>query len=391
MNKINVFIILSLLLLSSNRLFCQTLSNNSEVSLITISPGKELFSFAGHTAIRIKDPANGIDANFNYGVFDFRTEGFYIKFLKGTLPYQLGAYNFRDEMPLWMEDGRGITQQVLRLDSTQKQQVFDLLMKNYEPENREYQYKFFYDNCSSRVRDVFQTVCGSNLVFSNTLNANQSFRDWLDIYNRKSNNDWTEFGMNLALGLPADEKTNASRAMYIPDNLMAAFDSAKIMQNGQSLNFVSRKQELSEYTIQHTSFPIKPFMLFSVLFLIVASLTFMEYKSNIWHLWIDKIFFSLTGITGWFLIVLWFLTDHGVMNQNLNLIWAFPLVFPAVLFLNKTKGNQKNLRMIFMIQMVLALIFILGFSILPQDFHSAMIPIAAMVLLRSYFIWKRKS
>jgi hypothetical protein len=49
------------------------------------------------------------------------------------------------------------------------------------------------------------------------------------------------------------------------------------------------------------------------------------------------------------------------------------------------------LRMIFMIQMVLALIFILGFSILPQDFHSAMIPIAAMVLLRSYFIWKRKS
>jgi hypothetical protein len=391
MNKINVFIILSLLLFSSNRLFCQTLSNNSEISLLTISPGKELFSFAGHTAIRVKDPANGIDANFNYGVFDFRTEGFYLKFLKGTLPYQLGAYNFRDEMPIWTEDGRGITQQVLRLDSTQKQQVFDLLMTNYEAENREYKYKFFYDNCSSRVRDVFQTVCGSTLAFSNTLNADKSFRDWLDIYNQKSNNDWTAFGMNLALGLPADEKTNASRAMYIPDNLMAAFDSAKVTQKGKLFNFVSRKQELSEYTIHHKSFPIKPFMLFSILFLIVAYLTFMEHQGNKWHLWLDKILFSLTGITGCFLLILWFLTDHRVMNQNMNLMWTFPLVFPLVLFLNRTKGNQNYLRAIFIIQMVLALIFIIGFSFSPQGFHVAMIPITAMVLLRSYFVWKRKT
>jgi hypothetical protein len=391
MKKNFVVIFLSLLLFSGNRLFCQTLSNNSEISLLTISPGKELFSFAGHTAIRIKDPQNGIDANFNYGVFDFRTEGFYLKFLKGTLPYQLGAYNFRDEVPRWMEDGRGVTQQVLRLDSTQKQAAFDFLMENYRPENREYSYKFFYDNCSSRVRDVFQEICGENLRFSQTLNADLSFREWLDIYNRKSNNDWTEFGMNLALGLPADEKTYASRAMYIPDNLMAAFDSAQVLKNGKWVNFVSRKQPLNKTSIVHNSFPVKPFMLFSVLFLIIAAITFIEYKDKTWKLWLDKIIFSITGLTGWLLLVLWFLTDHGVMNQNLNLLCAFAPIFPAVLFLKKKKGSQMGIKIIFIIQMLLVLVMILGFSFLPQAFHISMLPIAGIILLRSYFIWKRIS
>jgi hypothetical protein len=391
MKKNFVVIFLSLLLFTGNRLFCQTLSNNSEISLLTISPGQELFSFAGHTAIRVKDSQNGIDANFNYGVFDFRTESFYIKFLKGTLPYQLGAYDFRDEMPHWTEDGRGVIQQVLKLDSTQKQAVFDFLMNNYQPENREYSYKFFYDNCSSRVRDVFQTICGNKIAFSQTLNANKSFRDWLDIYNQKSNNDWTEFGMNLALGLPADEITNGSRAMYIPDNLMAAFDSAKVLSDGKWVNFVSRKQPLAQATIVHKSFPIKPFMLFSIFFLAIAFVTFTEYQSKEWHLWIDKILFSLTGLTGWLLLGLWFLTDHGVMNQNLNLLWAFAPLFPTVLFFSKKNSSKPLFKTLFMVQTILALIMIIGFSFLPQGFHIAMIPIAGMVLLRSYFIWKRKS
>ncbi|AWV98426.1 lipoprotein N-acyltransferase Lnb domain-containing protein [Arcticibacterium luteifluviistationis] len=391
MNKKIGLLILSLLLFSSNRLFCQTLSENSEVSLLTIAPGHELFSFAGHTAIRVKDTQTGIDINFNYGVFDFRTEGFYLKFLKGTLPYQIGAYNFKQEVPYWFEENRTVTQQVLNLNLTQRQRVFDFLMKNYQPENREYNYKFFYDNCSTRVRDVLEETFGDSLIFSQTLNADKSFRDWLDIYNRKSNNDWTEFGMNLALGLPADEITGANRAMYIPDNLMAAFDSAKVVQNGKVESLVVRKMDLNNASIEHKPLPIKPFLLFSILFLIVAYFTFLEYQKKKWFLIIDKILFSLTGILGYFLLVLWFLTDHGVMNQNLNLLWAFPPVLPFVLFLNRQKGTQKWLQILFMIQAGLAMICILGSSFLPQGFHPAVFPIAGMILLRSFLIWKRKN
>src|SRR5690606_20238491 len=146
----------------------QTLSNESEISLLTIEPGNELWSFAGHTAIRVTDHSQGIDVNFNYGVFDFRKENFYFKFLRGTLTYEIGAYNFREETPYWIQEGRLVTQQVLNLDSIQKQKLFDLLLENYRPENREYAYKFFYDNCSTRVRDIFAKTGDDSLKFSQT-------------------------------------------------------------------------------------------------------------------------------------------------------------------------------------------------------------------------------
>ncbi len=390
MNKVFV-IIFSLLLLQGNRLFCQTLSENAEISLLTIAPGEELWSFAGHTAVRVRDSNTGIDINFNYGLFDFRTESFYLKFFKNTLPYQIGAYNFRQEVPYWLEDHRRVTQQVLRLDSTQKQQVFDFLMDNYKPENREYMYKFFYDNCSTRVRDVLQKVCGDSLAFSQTLNENESYRSWIDLYNQKCESYWVEFGMDILAGLPADEPAGHLGAMYIPDNLMSAFDSARVYQNGKWTSLVSQKFDHNDETIDHKANFIKPFLFFGILLLIIAAVTFMEYQNKKWHIWIDKVLFSITGILGWFMLSLWFLTSHGVMNENFNLFWAFAPVFPAVLFLNRKAGSQTWIKYIFLVQMILALILLVGFSFLPQEFHEAIIPIAGIVLIRSYYIWKRKS
>lgn len=390
MKKNHVLVLLSLLLITSNRLFCQTLSENSEISLLTVSPGKELWSFAGHSAIRIKDPANGIDANFNYGVFNFQTESFYFNFLRGTLPYQLGAYNFRDEMPYWIKDHRIVTEQVLNLSLAQKQKAFDFLINNFLPENREYRYKFFYDNCSTRIRDVFEFSCGDSLKFSQTLNADNSFRDWIDLYNRNNENYWAEFGMDILAGLPSDEKTNANRAMFIPDNLMNAFDSAQISKNGKLTRFVSRKFDHNDDKLEHSHFPIQPFLFFSIVFLALAYVTFLEYQKKKWYVLIDKVLFGVTGLLGWFMLGLWFLTDHEVMNQNFNMLWAFAPVFPAVFFLNRNVGTQKWLKYIFMTQVILALILIIGFPILPQSFHTAIIPIGGLVLLRSYLIWKRK-
>ncbi|MFT4735232.1 MAG: hypothetical protein ACI97P_002150 [Arcticibacterium sp.] len=390
MNKV-FFILISLLLFQGNRLFCQTLSENAEVSLLTIAPGAELWSFAGHTAIRVRDTNTGIDINFNYGLFDFRTDSFYLKFFKNTLPYQIGAYNFRQEVPYWLADHRRVTQQVLRLDSTQKQQIFDFLVNNYKPENREYMYKFFYDNCSTRVRDVLQNACGDSLAFSETLHAKESYRSWIDLYNQKCKSYWVELGMDILAGIPADVPAGHLGAMYIPDNLMSAFDSAKVYQDGRWISLVSQKFDHNDETINHKSNFIKPLLFFGILFLLILGVTFMEYQNKKWYIWIDKVLFSVTGLLGWFMLSLWFLTSHGVMNENLNLLWAFAPLFPAVLFLNRKAGTQTWLKYLFFIQMLLVLLLLLGFSFLPQEFHVAIIPIACLILTRSYFLWKRKS
>lgn len=384
--------ITTLLLLVSifSSVSAQKLSEESQISLLTISPGSELWSFAGHTAIRVLDPRLDIDVNFNYGVFDFRKENFYFKFLRGTLPYEIGAYNFRQETPYWIKEDRIVTQQVLDLSLEQRQKMFDFLMNNYQPENREYRYLFFYDNCSTRVRDVLEEVVGDSLKFSTTLNADSTFRDWIKIYSQKSKNDWSEFGMDLLIGIPSDEVTNSYRAMYIPDNLMHAFDSAQVYKDGRWRPLVSRKYDLNSTSKVPESLPVKPFTLFSILFLGLLYMSYMESQKGKWFILIDKILFTITGICGILFFLLWFFTDHGVTSWNLNILWAIPILFPMALFL-KRQESQPFLKRLFFVQMILAAFLLIGFKFLPQTFNTAIIPIVGIVLMRSYLIWKRKS
>ena len=61
------------------------LSDSSQISLLTCSPGEELYSAFGHTGIRVTDYKNDFDVVFNYGTFDFDQPGFYTNFLKGKI------------------------------------------------------------------------------------------------------------------------------------------------------------------------------------------------------------------------------------------------------------------------------------------------------------------
>jgi Domain of unknown function (DUF4105) len=90
----------------SFQIVAQTLSPNAKISLLTVSPGAELYSTFGHSAYRINDPQQRLDVVFNYGAFDFRTEGFYIKFLRGTLPYQISGNYFENEITGWTQEQR---------------------------------------------------------------------------------------------------------------------------------------------------------------------------------------------------------------------------------------------------------------------------------------------
>ena len=389
MNVKKILGLICLIFSLTTTLSAQQLSDESKVYLLTIAPGAELWSFAGHTAIRVKDPVQNIDVNFNYGVFDFRTESFYFKFLRGTLPYQIGAYNFNQEVPYWFEEGRTVTAQELNLTLGQKQRVYDYLMNNYQPENREYKYKFFYDNCSSRVRDVMKTALGDSLQFDSTLNNDRSFRSWIREYSQKSQNYWSEFGMDILIGIPSDEITGAERAMFLPDNLMHAFDSATVVRNDSIVPFVANKVNLNQGTLMSEASPIRPFAFFSFIFLILALFTFREFQHKVWFMVFDKIYFSLMGLFGLFLVFLWFFTDHGVTSYNLNLLWCLPIVLPAAIVM-KRHDLKQWIKTVFLIQTVAALIYILGFNFLHQQFHIATLPIAAITLVRSALIWRKQ-
>ena len=140
MKKILLFLLISLAAKAQ-------LSSKAEVVLVTVAPGKELHSAFGHTILWVNDPMNGIDRAYSYGTFNFKTENFYLKFLMGTLPYTISVHSMQDEFNYNAQyEKRGMIAQKLQLDSLQKNAIFQALENNIFTENREYAYKFFYDN-----------------------------------------------------------------------------------------------------------------------------------------------------------------------------------------------------------------------------------------------------
>jgi hypothetical protein len=328
-----------LLLAICYSLFAQTLSKEAKVSLITVSPGQELYSSFGHNALWVSDPVQGIDRVYNYGTFDFRTEGFYLKFIRGTLPYQLSVSPMYYTVYGAQAENRSVTEQILNLSLSQKQKLYDFLENNYLPENRQYAYKFFYDNCATRLRDALKAACGDSLVYSTEpISKAQSYRDWMNDYlDAKS---WARFGMNLAIGLPSDHIATPQEEMYLPNNLRSHLDSAKI--GGKRLVLITNPLFEARDTTSDRRSLIEmitgPNTLVLVLMIFLFQITNYQKKREKISYRFDKILFGILGLIGWFLLLLGVATDHGVTNWNIHLLWAVPFHLPLMLFL----GNPKH-------------------------------------------------
>src|SRR6185436_19472361 len=101
-------------------------SCNLRISLLTCSPGEELYSIFGHTAIRVTDKGAGIDVVFNYGTFDdSNPTEFYWNFTKGLMRYALSAYPMKDFVSEYQEQNRGVVEQELNLTCAEKIKLFE--------------------------------------------------------------------------------------------------------------------------------------------------------------------------------------------------------------------------------------------------------------------------
>ena len=321
----------SLLIVHSS--FSQTLSPAARISLLTVSPGAELYSSFGHTAIRVIDPAVGQERIFGWGTFDFSTDNFYVKFLRGTLPYQISVTDMYSMQYGYQLENRSIREQILNLSPTQRQRLFNILNENYRPENRTYQYKFYYDNCASRPRDKIAEACGDSLtVPSKAVLTGKSYRDWMNDY--LGQHPWSKVGMNLALGTPSDVETTGWQAMYLPDQVHDQLSRATLRRaDGRVVPLVAQNLtpfEASNVLRQTIPFIFDPEVVFAVLGIAVAWFTIRRYRRGRVDRWLDRLLFGFSGFWGWFLFLLWVATDHGVTAWNPTLLYLMPLHLPLI-------------------------------------------------------------
>src|SRR5690554_3803016 len=148
-------------------------SEDLSISLLTCGIGDELYSSFGHSAVRIIDHVKGTDEVYNYGTFNYADPNFYTRFTLGKLPYYLDKGTFEDFMYSYQQEKRSVKEQVFQLSLDQKLAIRDFLEQNYLPENRAYAYDFLFDNCSTRIRDLFTQALGPNFFWGEILNNKQ--------------------------------------------------------------------------------------------------------------------------------------------------------------------------------------------------------------------------
>ena len=293
------------------------LSDSATASVITCGAGNDFYTTFGHSAIRITDPARGIDFVYNYGTFDFDTPHFYWQFARGRLNYCLSRSRMENFMAVYDYEQRAVWEQPLNFTTQEVNNLFVALEWNYLPENRYYQYDFFRDNCATRVRDMVEAASGKRTIGFDDW-EDYSYRYWLHEATAGGRLEWWTLGVDLLLGLPADHVCDKSESMFYPMCMMWLYDNAT--RDGEQ--FIQPTEELLQDTRPPLRRSFPPMVVFALIFAVVAVATWRGW----WHRWMDSVLFIIAGILGLFLLFMWFGTDHYCTAWNLNILWASPLL-----------------------------------------------------------------
>lgn len=358
-------------------------SSQTEISILTIGPGKHLNDSFGHSAIRVKDPK--FDIVFNYGTYDFNTPNFYTKFAQGKLNYKIAAEYFYDFESRYIRQNRWIKSQTLNLTPDQNIKFYNYLKHNYKPEHQFYLYDFFYDNCATKIRDVAQQIINNSITFNPPKNLPKlTFRGLIN--SNLKPNSWGHLGINIALGSVIDQPVPDEDYMFLPNYIYDFFNTATIdntipLVKHSELLFKAKEETLS------SNFLLSPLFIFTLISLLIVYITYKDYKSQSRSKWLDVSMFTITGIAGTILLLLWFATDHTATAQNYNILWAFPLnllLIPQLL-----KGLQPswvNRFLKFLLIMLCLLVFHWVVGI--QVFSVVLIPLLIAIAIRYIYLIK---
>lgn len=375
-------IVLSIFLVAS-KVSAQYPTDSVNISLLTLTPGEETYAAFGHSALRVHDPRQGFDYVYNYGTFDFSTPNFYPKFLFGKLLYSLSVSNYQEFYEAYKSWGQGMWEQPLNLTSKEKWQLFSNLQTNYRRENRFYRYAFFRDNCSTRIRDIVEQSVDGKVVYDSSYCKNhESFRQLFTAY-LDFREPWALFGMDIMMGTRTDSIAALKDYMFLPQNLMNLWASAKVMSK-DSAKLLTKKPTLlypSTLTFPKPSPWKSPVAVCWALFALVMVFTYMGYRKRMYFKWLDAILFLITGLLGILLTILMTYSLHTELLKNFNAVWANPinLIFAVSVFI-----KRKPVWLLYLMRAygIVLLVFIPASFLLTQVIPAAAFPLMGILLLR---------
>jgi membrane-associated HD superfamily phosphohydrolase len=353
--------------------------------VLTCGPGSELFTAFGHSALRLHDPILKIDKVYNYGTFDFNAPNFYLNFAKGKLIYQLSVSHYKDFIRAYQYEKRWVESQLLDLSFEDIQLLYAYLEKNARPENRSYQYDFFFDNCSTKIEEVLASVLKDKVSLPNDhIISTKTHRDLIADYTKDFK--WGKFGIDLALGSVIDRRATSKEHKFLPDFIKIGLDEASISTEGQKKPLVGDNITILKEADKPSEVnPFSPMNLFIFIGLIVSLITYKNFKTGRRTRSLDFIMFLFTGLVGVVVLLLWFATNHTSTYENFNFLWAFaPNLLVALALLKKTFPSW--IYIYTKLLMLLLGILLILWIVKVQVFNIALIPLIMALLLRYAYL-----
>ncbi len=191
--------------------------DDTKISLITITPGKEIYSWFGHSAILIEQKDKKAIV-YDYGVFSFNSDNFYEHFLEGKMYYLLIPSYADSRLQVAIDEDRTVSKVELNIPNEKKIDIINFLNYNSQSDNNTYLYDFYTDNCATRIRDIFNWATDNEFKqWAQNQYTPFSFRD-LSI-KQLDNSLFVNWVLNSFLGPSCDVKNSAWENMFSPEFL----------------------------------------------------------------------------------------------------------------------------------------------------------------------------
>lgn len=327
-----------------------------EVSLLTCQPHDEVYSLYGHTAIRYHDMhgEKPLDITFNYGVFDFKKPHFVARFVFGLTDYELGACPYDLFLSEYRHFGSMVTEQVLNLTNQEKLALQQALWVNMQPENRVYRYNYFYNNCTTKARDIIESCINGQVQYAERKNYTPTYREM--VHEMTRNHPWGRWGNDLLLGIKADMKTERQQQEFLPNNLMYDFDHATIAADGRFRPLVKERRTAVPAGVQvaRPDFPLSPTACAIVIAVVGLALGVWQWRSRRTLMLWDVLLMLVTAVIGTVLVLMLF-SQHPTVSLNLQILLFNPL--PYFFLWPVVKGRKTRY---WSVTAVLAVLFFLG-------------------------------
>jgi len=341
MKKVNFKTLFNLLVLLSFSIgFGQSvpLSKDAKISVLTCGLGNETYSYFGHTAIRVSDPANNLDVVYNYGAFDFRTPNFVAKFTKGDLQYFVITHSFSEFMEEYNIEKRSVFEQELLISQDLKQKLFDKLNATLLSEDRYYTYKFIDKNCTSMVVDIINNTLNENVIVKKG-DTDITYRSIL--YPYFDGHFYEKLGTSIIFGTKVDQ---LGTRIFLPFELKnslekVSFQNKPLAAKSKTLLFFEKETPASWWNNIYS-------------YLIILAFIVLAHNKIV-----DKIYLLVLSLMGIFFVCVGFYSFHLELSMNYNVLLFSPLLL-ILIFLSIAKNKKWTYRFA-----VLHLIFLVIYSI----------------------------